>query len=345
MRSLSVQLPPDYKSFLSDLKDRIRQARLTTAIKANTALTILYWEIGREILQRQNKEGWGTKVVDRLAQDLRREFVDMKGFSRSNLLNMRAFTGAYPDKRIVQQLVGQIPWGHNMLLINRFKDSRIRLWYVNETIKHGWSRAVLNLHIEVSLHTRQGKAITNFKNTLPPLQSDLAQQSMKDPYLFDFLSFSDELGERSLEKGLIEHIRSFLLELGAGFSFVGQQFHIEVDGKDYYIDLLFYHLKLRCYVVIELKSGPFKPEYAGKMNFYLSAIDDILRHPGDKPTIGLILCKERDRVTAEYAIRDMRKPIGISQWKTKLVGWLPKGLKDKLPSVKDLEDELIQQVD
>jgi len=253
---------------------------------------------------------------------------------------MRAFASAYQDRQIVHQLGGQIPWRHNVEIITKSKQLEERLWYAQQTIEHGWSRNILVMQIESDLYHRKGKAVTNFDQALPPAQSDLAKQALKDPYVFDFLTIADDAQERALEKSLVEHVRQFLIELGEGFAFVGQQYALEVDDDDYYLDLLFYHYKLRCFVVIELKNGPFKPEYAGKMNFYLSAVDDLLKHKDDKPSIGLILCKEKKKITAEYAIRDIRKPIGVSQWKTRLVESLPKQLRGKLPSVKDLEKEL-----
>jgi len=299
-------------------------------------LVLLYWQIGREILQRQGLEGWGTKVIDRLAKDLKHEFPEMKGFSRTNLLYMRAFAGMWKDEQIVQQVVGQIPWGHNVRLLDKLSDRKEMLWYAQETIANSWSRAVLEHQIETKLYQRQGKAITNFAATLPQPQSDLAQQLIKDPYSFDFLSLAQNVQERDLEKALLDRIRSFLLELGVGFAFVGSQYHLEVGGDDFYIDLLFYHLKLRCYIVIDLKVTDFKPEYSGKMSFYVSAIDDLLRHPDDKPTIGIILCKSRNQAVAEYALRDVNKPIAVSQYKHEL----PESLQGVLPSIESLEAEL-----
>lgn len=332
------QTPFGYGPFLEGLKERIRNARVKAALAVNRELVLLYWDIGRRIMQRQESEGWGARVVDRLAQDLRRAFPDMRGFSRANLLYMRAFAAAYPDEAIVQQVAGQIPWFHNVILIERVKDSAARLWYARKTIEHGWSRAVLIHQIGSGFYERQGKAVTNFARTLPSPQSDLAQQALKDPYIFDFLSLSDDAAERELERGLLEHIRKFLLELGVGFAFVGSQYHIQVQGEDFYIDLLFYHLRLRCFVVIDLKMEPFKPEFAGKMNFYLSAVDVQLLHPGDNPSIGIILCKTRKRLIAEYALRNMKAPIGVSEYR--LTRAVPADLKSSLPTIKELEKEL-----
>jgi predicted nuclease of restriction endonuclease-like (RecB) superfamily len=238
------------------------------------------------------------------------------------------------------QPVAEIPWGHNVLLLEKISTPILRLWYAHKAIEHGWSRAVLTHHIETQLHKREGKAVTNFQRTLPPPQSDLAEQTLKDPYNFDFLTIRSDAHERDLEQGLLDHIQKFLLELGVGFAFVGRQYHMEISGQDYYLDLLFYHLRLRCYVVIDLKMKAFEPEFAGKMNFYLSAVDDQLRHADDRPSIGLLLCKERDHLTVEYALRDLKKPIGVAQWQTKLVESLPKNLKGSLPTVEEIEAEL-----
>lgn len=332
------QLSLAYETFLIDLKDRIRTARTRASLAVNKELVLLYWEIGRDILDRQQREGWGTKVIERLAQDLRREFPEMKGLSSRNMKYMRTFAEAWPEKEFVQQVVAQLPWGHNVRLLDRVKEPQERKWYAGRVIEHGWSRPVLVHQIESRLYHRQGKAVTNFKETLPPVQSDLAHEMLKDPYIFDFLSIGEEAHERDLERELVKHITNFLLELGAGFSFVGKQFHLEVGGEDFYLDLLFYHLKLRCYVVVELKTGPFRPEYAGKLNFYLSAVDDMLRHGSDAPSIGLILCKDKNRLIAEYALRDIAKPVGVSEYR--LVEAIPEELKGSLPTIEELEAEL-----
>lgn len=330
--------PVGYAELVSGLKERIRSAQVRAGLTVNRELILLYWEIGRRILEQQNSQGWGAKVVERLAQDLRHAFPEMKGLSRANLLYMRAFAEAYPDNSFVQQVVGQIPWGHNVRLLDHIKDAAEREWYIRQTIQHGWSRNVLVHQMESGLYKRQGKAASNFDRTLPAPQSELAGQILKDPYIFDFLSIGEEAKERDVEKALLEQIRAFLLELGVGFSFVGSQHHLEVGGEDFYIDLLFYHLRLRCFVVIELKVGEFKPEFAGKMNFYLSAVDDLLRHKDDQPSIGIILCKVKNKVIVEYALRDARKPIGVSGYK--LTETLPKNLKKELPSIEDLETSL-----
>jgi predicted nuclease of restriction endonuclease-like (RecB) superfamily len=328
----------NYDAFLSTLKQRIRTAQVRAALAVNKELVLLYWQIGKEILQRQQDEGWGTKVIERLDKDLKREFPDIKGFSRTNLLYMRAFAEAYPDESFVHQTGGQIPWRHNCVLLDRVKVPEQRIWYIQQTLENGWSRAVLEMQIESRLYERQGSAITNFSETLPKPQSDLAQQLIKDPYNFDFLTLGKEAQERDLERALVERIRDFLLELGAGFSFVGSQYPLEVSGQEYRLDLLFYHLKLRCYVIIDLKMVEFQPEFSGKMNFYVSAVNAILRHPDDQPTIGIILCKSKNKTVAELALQGMTQPIGVS---THQIGQdVPDQLKSILPTVEQLELEL-----
>lgn len=326
-----------YSHFLHDLKTRIRAARTRAALAVNSELILLYWQIGRDIQVRQEQQGWGAKVIERLAVDLRAEFPDLKGFSRANLMYMRSFAAAWDSEEIVQRLVGQIPWGQNITLITKIKVREEREWYARKLVELGWSRLVLEHQIESGLINRQGKAITNFSKTLSSSQSDLAHEMLKDPYLFDFLSVGEEAHERDVERALVKHITSFLLELGAGFSFVGRQVHLELEGEDFFIDLLFYHLKLRCYVVIELKATKFKPEYAGKLNFYLSAVDATMRHESDNPSIGLILCKDRKGLIAEYALKDISKPVGVSEYQ--LVAAIPENLKGSLPTIEELEAE------
>jgi predicted nuclease of restriction endonuclease-like (RecB) superfamily len=327
-----------YDTFLTDIKQRIRTAQIKAALAVNRELVLLYWQIGCEILARQHQQGWGAKVIDRLSVDLRREFPEMKGLSARNLKYMRAFAEAYPDELIVQQVVAQIPWGHNVRILDHVQAPQERLWYVQMTVEQGWSRNVLEMQIESGLYQRQGAAITNFQRTLAQPQSDLANQLLKDPYNFDFLSLGKEAHERDLEKALLDHIRQFLLELGVGFAFVGSQYHLEIGNQDFYIDLLFYHLKLRCFVVIDLKMGAFQPEFSGKMSFYVSAIDDLLRHPEDQPTIGLILCRSKNQTIVEYALRDLQKPVGVATHR--LGDPLPEPLKDSLPTIEQLEAEL-----
>jgi predicted nuclease of restriction endonuclease-like (RecB) superfamily len=333
-------LPHGYADLLDKLKQRIRAAQVRAAVSVNSEMILLYWHVGSDILKKQDADGWGSKVIDMLSADLRREFPAMKGVSHRNLKYMRAFAKAWPEKQIVQEVLAQIAWYQNIAIIEKLKDTEKRLWYARHTLEHGWSRNVLVHQIESDLFAREGAATTNFHRTLPPQQSDLAQQTLKDPYCFDFLTLDKEAHERDLEQGLVGHIRDFLVELGVGFAFVGRQVHLVVDDRDFFIDLLFYHIKLRCFVVIELKAEEFKPEFAGKLNFYLSAVDDQLRHKDDKPTIGIILCKTKSKVIAEYALRDMKKPMGVSAFETKLTEFLPKALKGALPEVEELESEL-----
>lgn len=332
-------LPSDYSGLLTELKERIAAARLKAAFAVNSELILLYWQIGHDILQRQRVEGWGAKIVDRLAADLRRAFPEMTGLSARNLKYMRAFAEAYPDNEFVQQVAAQLPWGHAMVLLDRVKKRDEREWYMRQAIENGWSRNVLVHQIESKLYKRQGNALTNFSRTLPAQQSDLAQQIIKDPYNFEFLSLSAEMQERDLERGLLEHLRSLILELGKGFAFVGSQYHLEIGGKDYYLDLLFYHLRLRCFVVFELKMEEFKPEFAGKMNFYLSAVDDQVKHADDQPSIGVILCKGRNSIVVEYALRDTSKPMGVAQYRLTPAPALPAKLRRELPTMDDLASE------
>lgn len=334
----TVPSPQTYAALLATIKERVQSAQVRAALAVNRELVLLYWGIGKEILARQKEEGWGAKVIERLARDLRLAFPNIKGFSRTNLLYMRAFSEAWPEELIIQQVAGQLPWFHNCTLLDKTKDREERLWYAHAAIENGWSRNILVMQIESGLYRRHGRALTNFTRTLPAPQSDLAQQVLKDPYNFDFLTLSKDAHERELETGLVDHIQKFLLELGFGFAFVGRQVPLEVAGKEYRIDLLFYHLKLRCFVVFDLKGGAFKPEYTGKMNFYLSAVDDLLRHPDDKPSIGLILCKEKDGIVAEYALRDMTKPLGVAEF-THLEK-LPEEFKGTLPTIEEIEAEL-----
>ena len=333
-----VPLPSDYGPWLAELKTRIHQAQQRAARSINRELVLLYWQIGRDILERQGREGWGAKVIERLSVDLRNAFPEMKGFSRANLLYMRAFAEAWPDPQIVQQAVGQLPWGHNLLLLSKLKTSDLRLAYATRAIELGWSRAVLLHHIERRLLEREGQATTNFDLRLPSPSSDLAREALKDPYLFDFLGVGDEANERAIETALVDHITRFLLELGAGFAYVGRQVPLEVGGEDFFIDLLFYHLKLRCYVVIELKASAFKPDHAGQLSFYLSAVDAQMKGEHDAPTIGMILCKSKNKVVAEYALRNINQPIGVADYQ--LTESLPEDLQSSLPSIEAIEKAL-----
>jgi len=344
-------MPPGYFRFFNELKGWIRTARVKASLSANRELIALYWRIGQGIVERQRVAGWGKSVVERLSRDLRSEFPDSMGFSVQNIWKMRAFFLAWTRElsnlsQAVRELagramppeLGEIPWGQNTELIFRLKNPLERIWYARKTIEHGWSRAILVHQIETGLYGRSGRAVTNFSKTLPPIQSDLASQVMKDPYVFDIKAVNERLRERDLEKCLVDDIRKLLLELGVGFAFVGSQYPLEVEGEDFYIDLLFYHLRLRCFVVIDLKTGPFRPEHAGKMNFYLSAVDDLLKNEHDNPTIGIILCKTKKKLIAEYALRKMDAPIGVSGYRFTRV--MPEELGKSLPSAEELERRL-----
>jgi predicted nuclease of restriction endonuclease-like (RecB) superfamily len=327
-----------YAALLASIKERIQSAQMRAAVAVNQELVLLYWSIGKEILSRQQEEGWGKNIIPRLSKDLSSQFPDIKGLSPRNLGYMKAFAEAWPDEAILQAPLAKLTWFHNLTLLEKVKTEDERLWYAHAALENGWSRNVLVMHIEAGLHRRQGKALTNFQRTLPAPQSDLAQQLLKDPYNFDFLTLAENAHEREVETGLVEHIQKFLVELGIGFAFVGRQYPLDIAGKDYRLDLLFYHLKLRCFVVIDLKGGEFKPEYAGKMNFYLAAVDDMLKHPNDQPSIGLILCKTKTEVVVEYALRGTTTPMGIAEF-THLVK-LPDEFKGTLPTVEELEAEL-----
>jgi predicted nuclease of restriction endonuclease-like (RecB) superfamily len=327
-------VPENYDQFLRNLKEQIRVAQVRASLAVNSELILLYWQIGQAILERQRNEGWGAKIIGKIARDLKQEFPGLQGLSARNLTYMRAFADAYPDLEIVQRCVALLPWRHNIALIEKLDSPDDRIWYAQQATENGWSRDVLVLQIESKLRNRLGGAITNFSQVLPQPQSDLAQSLLKDPYHLEFLTLSKDAQERDLEFALVHHIRDFLLELGVGFSFMGSQYRIEVDGKDYRMDLLFYHVKLRCFIIVDLKMGEFQPEFSGKMNFYVSAVDELFRHADDNPTIGLILCKSKSRTTVEYALRNVNTPIGVSTHR------LPESLADSLPSVEQLEMEL-----
>jgi predicted nuclease of restriction endonuclease-like (RecB) superfamily len=367
----------DYISFFSDIKLKIREAQIKATLSANAQMIQMYWDIGKMISEKQKVEGWGKNVIAKLSQDLKKEMPEVKGFSERNLKNMLRFANEYaivqqavaqlqstskqdviyPQLPFVKlanskdafssvvvtnindwQIILSIPWGHNIILIEKIKELDTRFWYIKQTVENGWSRDVLTSMIKSKLHDRNRSVTNNFDAKLFNFQSELVKQTLKDPYIFDFLTLTEPFLERELEVELTKHIQNFLLELGTGFAFVGRQFHLQVGDKDYYIDLLFYHLKMRCFVVIDLKKGAFKPEYAGKINFYCSVIDDLLKHNLDEPTIGLILCENKNKIIAEYALKGMQKPIGISEYE--LNKTLPEHLKSALPSIEEIENEL-----
>lgn len=310
---------------------------------ANHEQIRLYHDIGKDILNRQGRQGWGAKVIDRLSADLRAAFPDMKGLSASNLKYMRFFAQECPERLIGQQSADQLPWFHIVMLIRNLKDPALREWYAREALQQAWGRESLLIQIKNQLHLRQGAAVTNFDKRLAPPHAGLATQMLKDPYHFDFLGLGDEAKERDVELALIRHITRFLLELGAGFAFVGRQYRLEVAGEEFFIDLLFYHTRLKCYVVVELKASAFKPDHAGQLNFYLSAVDAQIKAPDDRPTIGLLLCRTQNRLVAEYALSGIDKPIGVAEYQ--LVRALPEPLDTSLPSIEEIESELSLDVD
>lgn len=336
-----------YRELLKEIKGKVTSSQLKASVTVNQELIKLYWEIGRSIQQRQDKEGWGSRVIQYLAKDLQSSFTGIQGFSRTNLFRMKAFYLAY---RKVPQAVGQleklpiftIPWGHNILIIEKVESIETRLWYAKETLEKGWSRSSLEDCIKSNLYSRKGKAITNFAKKLPSPQSKLAIETLKDPYNFDFLCLTDGYREKELEQGLVKHVEKFLIELGQGFAFMGRQYPIQVDEDTYYLDLLFYHVKLHCYVVVELKAGAFDPRDTGQMNFYLSAVDDTLRSTQDNPSVGLLLCKNKKGLKVEYALRDLNKPIGIAEYEVKILDSLPEDLKGSLPTIEEIEKKLEQ---
>lgn len=330
--------PEGYADWLTDLKARIHAAQQRAALAVNTELVQLYWQIGRDILDRQAQQGWGAKVIDRLAHDLRTAFPDVKGFSPRNLKYMRAFAQAWPDRAFVQGPLARLPWYHHLALLEKLQTAEERTWYAAKAVEHNWSRNILVMQIETRLMDRQGNAVTNFKASLPTHQSDLARESLKDPYRLDFLGLAEEAEEREIEAALVRHITDFLLELGAGFAYVGRQVHIEVGGDDFFLDLLFYHLKLRSYFVIELKGGKFKPEHLGQLGFYMTAVDAQIKAADDNPTIGLLLCKSKNEVVAEYALRDTARPLGVAEYE--LAESLPERLQTSLPTIEQIEREL-----
>ena len=346
-----------YKDWLIELKQKVRTAQLKAAVAVNTELIMLYWELGKMITEKQT--AWGSKFLEQLSQDLRTEFPNMEGFSVTNLKYFRLFyqyvnfrpqteddlheaIRPQAEDPLLLQHFKQIPWGHTKLIINKIKNTDEALFYINKTIENGWSRNILSLQINANLFQRQGKAIHNFQNTLPEITSDLAHQMIKDPYQFDFLALTDNYKERELENALVNNITNFLLELGSGFAYIGRQVPLMIGDQEYFIDLLFYHLKLRAYVVVELKTTDFIPEYAGKLSFYLSAANDLIKHPTDNPTIGLMICKNKNNIIAEYALKDINQPIGVSEYQ--LSKLFPEEFKSSLPTIEEIEKELSSEL-
>lgn len=339
----ATPVPAGYAEWFMKLKQRIAGARQRTLLAANAEQIRLYHEIGREILERQERQGWGAKVIDRLSSDLRDAFPDMRGLSSRNLKYMAYFAKACPDLQIGQQSAAQLPWFHIVTLLTRVEGVAEREWYAREAVRNAWSRDTVEVQIKSRLHLRQGKAITNFRKKLPEQQAGLASAILKDPYHFDFLGLGEEAEERDIENALVRHITRFLMELGAGFAFIGRQYRLEVEGDEFFIDLLFYHIRLKCYVVVELKATAFKPEHAGKLNFYLAAVDAQLKAADDRPTIGLLLCKTRKRLVAEYALSGSERAMGVAEYQ--LVRSLPSPLDTLLPTIETLEAELSGDLD
>ena len=366
-----------YKQWLTELKTKIRSTQIKAAIAVNTELILFYWELGRMLSEKLSQSSWGDKVLETLSKDLRDEFPEMKGFSVSNLKTCKLFFEYFSSllvnenedlkslissqlvnqlqiadnqynefnyqftdrlqETFIKDIVAKIPWGHIKVIITKIKKFQDAIFYIQKIKENNWSRDVLTLQIKSNLHNRRGASITNFNKTLPEALSDLAQQTLKDPYIFDFLQLSEGYKEKDIENQLVSHITKFLMELGKGFAFVGKQYHLEIADNDYYIDLLFYHIKLKCYVVIELKNTRFIPEYAGKLNLYLSAIDTLIKQEDDKPTIGILLCRDKNNIEAEFALRDINKPMGVSEFQ--FTAHLPENLKSSLPTFEEIENE------
>ena len=334
------EMSDSYLQFIEKIKDTIQQQRISVVLNANASMICPYWNIGQAILQKQSDEGWGARVIDRIAADIKTSFPEMSGFSPRNIKYMRKFAQCWPDFGFVQQVVAQIPWRTNRILLDKLRNQNSRIWYAQKVIENGWSSAVLELQIQSGLMERSGKTVNNFPAALPPLDSDMANQVFKDPYLFDFLGTDMPRREVEIERKLTEHIQNFLLELGQGFAFVGRQVHLEVGGQDFYLDLLFYHLRLRCYVVVELKACDFEPGYISQLNMYQNVVNDVLRHPDDKPTIGLLLVKGKNETVVEYSLAGYQNPIGVAEWTNQIAHALPEELKSSLPTIEEIEREL-----
>ena len=339
--AISFRLDKEYKTFLNDLKNKIQSTRLKAALAVNHEVVALYWHIGGQIIEKQKTTHWGDKLLEALSSDLRYSFPETRGFSPTSLKRMRMFAACYPQLEFGSQPVTQLPWGHIQLLLFKIKDKKIQAWYAAQCLENGWSRLTLEKYIKNDLFTAQGckaNKATNFLARLPTPQSSLAQDMIKNPYNFDFLGLHDEAHEREIEHASIQHIAKFMLELGKGFAFVGSQVPITINDEEFFIDMLFYNFRLRCFTVIEIKTTKFKPEHAGQLNFYLSAVDDLMKHPTDNPSIGILLCKSRDKLVAEYALKDIAKPIGVSEYQ--LTRAIPENLKTTLPTVEEIEAEL-----
>lgn len=339
---ISLPSPARYREFLEEIKAKIREAQIRASLSVNKELVLLYWSIGKSILDKQAHQGWGTKIIDRMAQDLASAFPGVSGFSIRNLKYMRKFAEVYPDLQIVQALLAQLPWWHNLLILEKLKDPEARTWYAHEVLKNGWSGRALEEAIRSNLYDRKGKAITNFQERLPSPHAQLVHDILKSPYNFGFLTLEDDYVEQELERGLVDNLEQLILELGQGFAFIGRQYHIEIAGDDYYLDMLFYHIKLRCFCVVELKTTDFKPEYAGKLNFYLAAVDRQLKHPSDNPSIGMIICRTKNDLKVEYSLERSTMPMSVSEYAVNIINNLPKELQGTLPTAAEIEAKLTQ---
>jgi predicted nuclease of restriction endonuclease-like (RecB) superfamily len=337
-----INSPTGYKEFLEDIKKRIREAQVRASLSVNKELVLLYWSIGKSILEKQTNEGWGAKIIDRMAKDLSSGFPGVSGFSIRNLKYMRKFAEVHTDPEFVQTLLAQLPWWHNILLLEKLKDPEIRKWYAYEILHNGWSGRALEEAIRSNLHERKGRAITNFKERLSAPHSQLANDILKSPYNFGFLTLEDDYIEQELERGLVDNLEKLILELGQGFAFIGRQYHMEIAGDDYYLDMLFYHIKLRCFCVVELKTTDFKPEYAGKLNFYLAAVDRQLKLPTDNPSIGMIICRTKNDLKVEYSLERSTMPMGVSEYAVSIMDALPEELQGTLPTAAEIEEKLIR---
>ncbi len=333
-------MPINYQSFIESVKENIKRDRIKAHQSANSSMILMYWEIGNSILKQQKNEGWGAKVIDRMSHDLKTAFPDMTGFSPRNLMYMRKFADAWKNIELVQRSVALISWRSNITLLDKLAEPALRLFYAQKTIEHGFGKDMLVFQIESQLHIREGNSISNFENALPPTNSDMVTQAFKDPYVFDFIGNAKHIKERELEQCLIDNIQKFLLELGQGFAFIGRQVHLELGNSDYYLDLLFYHVKLKSYVVVELKSGKLDPGYIGKLNMYLNVVNDVLCQPDDNKTIGLLLVKSKDKLTVEYSLSGFKNPIGVSNWENEIIKSFAENIKSSLPSIEEIEKEL-----
>lgn len=338
----SHSIPAGYKEFLEEIRTRIRDAQVRASLSVNKELVLLYWSIGKSILDKQALQGWGSKIIDRMAQDLTASFPGVSGFSIRNLKYMRKLAEVYPDSQFVQAVLAQLPWWHNLLILEKLKDPESRTWYAHEVLKNGWSGRALEEAIRSNLYGRKGKAITNFQERLPAPHAQLVNDILKSPYNFGFLTLEDDYVEQKLERGLVANLEQLLLELGQGFAFIGRQYHIEIAGDDYYLDMLFYHIKLRCFCVVELKTTDFKPEYAGKLNFYLAAVDRQLKHSSDNPSIGMIICRTKNDLKVEYSLERSTMPMGVSEYEVNIMDALPKELQGTLPTAAEIEAKLTQ---